>query len=106
MTSFPIGPCVPLTFARYTPTVDPAAAGDYKPTQLLAWLIRSSGYHGFVFPSAMGPGTNIVLFNSDDAEVTKINYVRVKRVAYFSEALSDYEDVSEEGPYDFVLSKV
>jgi len=77
----------------------------YRPTQLLAWLIRSSGYQGFIYPSAMGPGTNIVLFNPEDAEVAKVSYVRVKRVVYFSEALSDYEDVSEEGPYDFALSK-
>src|SRR5713226_3176506 len=50
----------------------------YRPTQLLAWLIRSSGYQGFIYPSAMGPGTNIVLFNPEDAEVAKVSYVRVK----------------------------
>ena len=53
----------------------------------------------------MGPGTNIVLFRPDDVEIAKVTYVRVKRVAYFSEPLSEYEKVAQEGPYDFALSK-
>ena len=53
----------------------------------------------------MGSGTNIVLFNPNDAEVTNSRYVRVKRVAYFAEPLSELEDVYEEGPYDFALSE-
>jgi RES domain-containing protein len=36
----------------------------YKPTQLLALLIKSSGYDGFIYPSAMGLGTNVVLFRA------------------------------------------
>ena len=66
--------------------------------------MRSSGYEGFIYPSAMGSGSNIALFNSDDAEVMDPTYVRVKRVAYFSEALHEYEDIYEEGPYDSLLS--
>lgn len=72
----------------------------YKPTQLLAWLIQSSGYDGCIYPSAMGPDTNIVLFNPDDAEITNVSYERVNRVEYRSEPLSPYDDVYEEGPYD------
>lgn len=77
----------------------------YKPTQLLAWLIKSRRYDGVIYPSAMGPGTNMALFNPEDAEVTNITYVRVKAVSYGSEPLSQYEDVYEEGPYDFALAK-
>jgi RES domain-containing protein len=76
----------------------------YRPTQLLAWLIRSSGYDGFVYPSAMGSGSNIALSNPDDVEIMEVNYVRVKRAAYFSEPLHEYEDIYEEGPYDSLLS--
>ena len=75
----------------------------YRPTQLLAWLVKSSGYGGFIYPSAMGSGSNIALFNPDDAEIMEVTYVRVKRVAYFSEAMDDYEDLYDEGPYDFAL---
>ncbi len=75
----------------------------YKPTQLLAWLIRASGYAGFIYPSAMGTGRNVVLFNPEDTEVATTSYVRIKRVACFSEPFSEFEDVYEEGPYDFAL---
>ena len=77
----------------------------YRPTQLLAWLIKSGRYDGFIYPSAMGSGANIALFDDNDAEVTEVTYVRVKRVGYFSEALNEYEDVYEEGPYDSVLTQ-
>lgn len=71
----------------------------FRPTQLLAWLIKSSGYDGFIYPSAMGSGANIALFSPDDSEVVEITYVRVKRVGYFSEPLHEYEEVYEEEPY-------
>jgi hypothetical protein len=61
------------------------------------------GFSAISTRCAMGPGTNIVLFNPDDGEVTSVTYVRVKRVAHFSEPLSEYDDVYEEGPYDFAL---
>jgi len=76
----------------------------YKPTQLLAWLMKSSGYDGCIYPSALGSGVNVTLFDPADAEVTQVAYVRVKRAAYFSEPFSPSEDVYEEGPYDFALS--
>jgi hypothetical protein len=77
----------------------------YRPTQLLALQIKSSGYDGFIYQSAMGSGTNVVLFDPDDVEIGPPEYVRVKPAAYFSEPLSPYDDVYEEGPYDFALEK-
>ena len=77
----------------------------YKPTQLLALLIKSSGYDGFIYPSAMGSGTNVVLFNADDVEIRPPEYVRVKRAAYFSEPLDPSDEVYEKGPYDFALER-
>jgi hypothetical protein len=53
----------------------------------------------------MGSGTNVVLFDPDDVEIGPPEYVRVKPAAYFSEPLSPYDDVYEEGPYDFALEK-
>jgi hypothetical protein len=52
----------------------------------------------------MGQGTNIVLFNPDDAEIKDVAYSRVKRTAYFSAPFSAYEAVYDEGPYDYALS--
>jgi hypothetical protein len=75
----------------------------YHPTQLLALVIKANGYDGFIYPSAMGPGRNIVLFDPAHAEVEPVSYARIKRVAYFDEPMSDHDEVDEEGPYDFAL---
>lgn len=77
----------------------------YRPTQLLALLIKSSRYDGFIYPSAMGSGTNVVLFNPDVVEISPPEYVRVERAAYFYEPLAPHDDVYEKGPYDFVLER-
>ena len=75
----------------------------YKPTQLLGELIKDSQYDGFVFPSAMGSGGNVVLFNPADADVVQVRYVRVSRASFFSEEMDHNELPYEEGPYDYAL---
>lgn len=75
----------------------------YKPTQLLALMIHEAGYHGCIYPSAMGSGQNFVLFDTKAADIVSVEYVRVRRAAFFSSALSDYECVYDEGPYDHAL---
>ena len=47
----------------------------------------------------------LALFNPDDAEIGDVTYVRVKRVAYFSEALNEYDKPYDQGPYDSALSE-
>lgn len=55
----------------------------YAPTQYLAELYKMKGFHGIKYPSALGPkGFNVVLFNSDDAEVLETNCVKVIGVDY------------------------
>src|SRR5438132_14361467 len=48
----------------------------YRPTQLLALLIKANGYDGFIYPSAMGPGKNVVLFDPANVEVQPVSYTR------------------------------
>ncbi|WP_162792711.1 RES family NAD+ phosphorylase [Ochrobactrum sp. 3-3] len=76
----------------------------YRPTQLLALMIQAAGYHGCIFPSAMGSGKNIVLFDVNAAEIVSVDYVRVTRAAFFSTLFSEYDDVYDEGPYDHALA--
>ena len=45
----------------------------------------------------------ITYIDDDSAAFMEVTYVRVKRVAYFSEMIDDYEDLYDEGPYDFAL---
>ena len=76
----------------------------YQPTQFLALMIKANGYDGFIHPSAMGPGKNVVLFDASKAEVQPVTYTRIRRVAYFGATMSEYEDVDEPGSYDYALS--
>jgi RES domain-containing protein len=75
----------------------------YKPTQLLALMVRSAGYDGCMYPSAMGSGKNYVLFDINVATVGKIEHVRINRAAFFSTSFGIWEPIYEEGPYDYVL---
>lgn len=75
----------------------------YRPTQLLASLIQSSGYDGFIYPSAMGSGSNVALFNEDNVELMDESYLRIKRVAYFADDIGPYEELYEVGPYDYLF---
>lgn len=77
----------------------------YRPTQLLARLIKLNGYDGLIYPSAMGTGKNIVFFDAAKVEVQPVSYTRVKRVAYYGAPLSEFEDVDEKGQYDYALEK-
>jgi RES domain-containing protein len=77
----------------------------YRPTQLLALLIKANGYDGLIYPSAMGSGRNLVLFDAAKVEIEPVSHTRIKRVAYFDAPMFEYEDVDEEGPYDFALEE-
>jgi hypothetical protein len=57
----------------------------YVPTQYVAEVVRAAGYDGLAFKSALGPGTNIVLFDLADAHVTDRKLHRVTDVTYTSE---------------------
>ena len=54
-------------------------------------------------PRGVGSGRNIVLVKPDDTDVDQVAYVRVIRAAYFSEELGAFEEVYEDGPYNFAL---
>jgi len=55
---------------------------EYVPTQYLAELIRHSGYDGIRYPSALGPGANVVLFDPTSATIANARLVRVTNVVY------------------------
>ena len=74
----------------------------YRPTQYLACWIRATGfYHGFIYPSRMASGFNIVLFDPEahTEAIEKMDF-RISNVAFFSKELDEYDDIFEESPYD------
>lgn len=55
---------------------------EYLPTQFITELIKSKGYDGILFDSAVGPGTNIVIFDEKNVEVSETTTVVVNDIKY------------------------
>lgn len=72
----------------------------YGPTQYLASEIRRLGYDGFSFASAMGEGTNVVVFDGSICKVVDMSYRRVQEVHFKSETIIDGDILYPPGPYD------
>jgi hypothetical protein len=55
--------------------------GEYKQTQAFSDMARYHGFDGIRYTSALQPnGTNVVLFDVDDAEVLDSKLVHIKEV--------------------------
>ena len=75
----------------------------YFSTQYLADWVRKAGYHGIEYPSAMGPGSNVVIFNSEDVKSLDIKYVRITGIQHSSIDLRGNNPVYDEGPFDYLF---
>lgn len=75
----------------------------YLPGQHLCELIKRYRYDGVAFPSAMGRGYNVVLFNPSDAEPLEVTYFRINEVTFQFEVLDEHEEIYEEWPYDYLI---
>jgi hypothetical protein len=73
-----------------TPSDDLA---DYVPTQILSELFRREQFNGIVFRSSIGPGKNIVLFQSDDVQFVRSRIVKIMKLEL------DYEESEMDGFY-------
>jgi len=77
----------------------------YRSTQYLCDCIKKAGYDGVTFPSAMGKGFNIVAFNPRAAEPVDMKYVRVDEMWPHFRDFGKYEDIYEEGPYQYLFQR-
>ncbi|MBC8419366.1 MAG: RES family NAD+ phosphorylase [Desulfobacterales bacterium] len=77
----------------------------YFSTQYLCDWVKKCGYAGIEYPSAMGNGFNVILFNPGDAEVMSQKYVRVNGIHHSTSPLRDNEPIYEEGPFDYLFDK-
>ncbi|MGF9975328.1 RES domain-containing protein [Viridibacillus arvi] len=55
---------------------------EYLPTQYITELIKTKGFDGIMFKSAMGPKYNIVLFDENNAKVKEIETLIVNDIIY------------------------
>ena len=75
----------------------------YRPTQRFSELVERYGYAGLKYPSAMGSGFNLVLFDQNVATPGEVSHVRVTGVACRVRSLGVSELLFEEQPYDYLL---
>jgi hypothetical protein len=57
----------------------------YAPTQHICDLVRRAGYQGIAYPSAMGLGHNLVLFDPTAAQATDVRYVAMREISFKTE---------------------
>ena len=55
---------------------------DYVPPQILSEFFRREQFDGIVFRSSIGPGKNIVLFQSDDVQFVRSGIVRITELKH------------------------
>ena len=81
------------------PVMPHEAEALYRPTQHLCDVIKTGGFDGIAYPSAMGSGYNVVLFNPDAGTPEEITHHRVEGVSFTSRALGPYELPHEDIPW-------
>ena len=69
--------------------INPHKAGiEYVPTQYVTEIIRNLEYDGMIYPSALGKGKNIVLF---DESVVRCDNVKLYEVDFVNYRISDFD---------------
>jgi hypothetical protein len=63
------------------PVLPHAAAIDYLPSQYLCEFVKNCGYHGVIYRSSVGDGTNLALFDPARAAISDCGQQRVTRVS-------------------------
>jgi hypothetical protein len=94
-----------LTWELSLPVMPHEEKDLYRSTQYLCDWIKKYGYGGVEFPSAMGPGHNLVLFDINAVSPTELKYVRVNETDFSYDELGDYEELYEEHPYEYLFKK-
>jgi hypothetical protein len=55
---------------------------EYLPTQYITELIKTKGFDGIFFDSAMGPGNNVVIFDENNVDAKSIQIMKVSNIIY------------------------
>lgn len=79
------------------PVTESDSTADYAPTQVIAELIKSKGYDGIVYKSALAQGHNIALFNLGHADVVNCTTYEVKSLSLMFEQTDNMYYVSRHG---------
>ena len=77
----------------------------YLSTQHLCDWVKQAGYDGIEYPSAMGKGFNVALFDPANAVPLDIRYIRIREINHKCETIEPDEPLYDEGPFDYLLQK-
>ena len=73
------------------PVLESDSTADYAPTQVIAEFIKSKGYDGIVYKSALAEGHNLALFDIDSVDLVKCTPFEVKSLSLsFSQTGNSY----------------
>lgn len=79
--------------------------GVYFSTQYLCDWVKRAGHDGIEYPSAMGKGFNVALFDPANAVPLDIRYIRIHEIYHKCETVEPDEPLYDEGPFDYLLQK-
>ena len=65
---------------------------EYLPTQYLTEIVQSSNFEGLLYPSAMGEGKNIVIFDYDRVRIVELRLIEIENVVFSYEIRGDNSD--------------
>lgn len=55
---------------------------EYIPTQYITELIKTRGFDGILFDSAMGSGNNVVIFDENNVDAKSIHIIEITNIKY------------------------
>jgi len=77
----------------------------YFSTQYLCDYVKHSRYDGIEYPSAMGKGFNVAIFDPAHAKPLDIKYLRIKEIKHKYDSLNEDEPLYDESPFGYLFMK-
>ena len=76
---------------------------SYLPSQGVCDFVLKKGADGILYPSGMGPGNNMVLFDPGSGEPISVDYYRIGTPEFFPELIHTTDDIYDDWPYDHLI---
>lgn len=73
----------------------------YRTSRHFCDRVRELGMDGVIYPSALGPGKNVVVFDHEAVLPTSVEYIRITNVAFEHRALAPAEQPYDDLPWGF-----
>lgn len=92
-----------LSYEMSMPIIAEEDKRSYFSTQFLCDWVRKAGYDGIEYPSAMGTGFNLVVFNPENVKPITVRYFRIEQIKHLASKLNNNEPIYDERPFDYLF---